>query len=109
MYTVVPATIGLLDSYTGRDEVALTQGFPFQISSHSFGEKSVRQNREQKAFFEAKDRVYLRTKGLQQFLNAGEIPMLERSLKLLQGGATIYAIMPGFVATLPLQVYRWMF
>ena len=62
-----------------------------------------------KLLFEAKDRVGLRTKGLQQFLNAGEIPMLERNLKLLQGGATIYAIMPGFVATLPLQVYRWMF
>ena len=84
MYTVVSATIGYFDPYTERDEVALTQGFPFQISSHSFGEKSVRQNPEQKAFFEAKDRVGLRTKGLQQFLNAGEILMLEGNLKLLQ-------------------------
>ena len=45
----------------------------------------MRQNREQKAFFAAKDRVYLRTKGLQQFLNAGEIPMLERNLKIAPG------------------------
>ena len=38
-----------------------------------------------KLLFEAKDRVGLRTKGLQQFLNAGEIPMLERNLKIASG------------------------
>ena len=110
MYTVVSAAIS---SRTERDEVALTQG---QISSHSFGEKSVRQNPEQRAFFEAKDRVGLRTKGLQQFLNAGEILMLEGNLKSLQdtyrkgwGNNSCCNGWFGLVATLLWQVYRWMF
>ena len=38
-----------------------------------------------KLLFEAKDRVGIRTKGLQQLLNAEKIPMLERNLKIAPG------------------------
>ena len=65
----------------------MTQGFPFQISSHSFGAKSMRQYLEQKAFvWGLRTEHQISTKGLQQFLNGGEILMLEgNQLKIAPG------------------------
>ena len=84
--------------------------------NRQFYQINIPQILNRKLLFEAKDRVGLRTKGLQQFLNAGEILMLEGNLKLLQdtyrkgwGNNSCCNGWFGLVATLLWQVYRWMF